>query len=190
MKSLKSVGLEPMSLALPADDIVEFHLARILLLLRHCGTSNRIDGLTKMAKLDFFVRYPDFFQTAKRSAEAKDGTSVEENFNGNTSIESAMVRHHYGPWDKRYYQVLAHLESKDLILVLKEKNTYRLALTEQGKNRADKLTRLSSFTSLVARMKDVKKTFGSKSGDYLKRLIYQLFDAEVGKKRMGGVIGR
>jgi hypothetical protein len=59
------MGNAPVSLPLSADNIVEFHAARILLLISLCGTSNRIDGLTKMAKLDFFVRYPNFFAVAK-----------------------------------------------------------------------------------------------------------------------------
>ena len=43
---------------------------------------------------------------------------------------------------------------------------------------------------LVERMRQVKKTFGGKSGSYLKDLIYRLFDVEVGKRPMGRVIGR
>jgi hypothetical protein len=39
-------------------------------------------------------------------------------------------------------------------------------------------------------MKAVKKEFGSKSGSTLKKLIYQLFDEEVGKKPLGEVIRR
>jgi hypothetical protein len=179
-----------MSLALPADDIVEFHLARVLLLLRHCGVSNRIDGLTKMAKLDFFVRYPDFFQIARRDTASDAAALPASEPDKESPIESAMIRYHYGPWDKRYYQILAHLESKELISVVKNKSSYRLILTPEGKQRADQLTKMPSFSPLVERMKDVKRTFGSKSGDYLKRLIYQLFDSEVGKRRMGGVIGR
>lgn len=189
MKSLRTIGVAPMSLALPADDILEFHLARILLLLRHCGTSSRIDGLTKMAKLDFFVRYPDFFQIA-REANGKAVLVDVGNEQRDSPIESAMVRHHYGPWDKRYYQILSHLESKDLITVNKDKTSFRLALTDQGKSHADRLTELPSFSDLVLRMKEVKKVFGARSGDSLKRMIYKLFDAEVGKRKMGGVIRR
>ncbi|WP_369725612.1 dsDNA nuclease domain-containing protein [Bradyrhizobium sp. LLZ17] len=37
-----------------------------------------------------------------------------------------------------------------------------------------------SFASLVERMRAVKKEFGSKSGSTLKKLIYNLFDEEVG----------
>lgn len=186
MKSLKRIGFEPMSLALSADDIVEFHAARLLLLFRICGTSNRIDSLTKMAKLDFFVRCPDFFEAAKDSVSSTSTSATNET--ATMATESAMVRHHYGPWDKRYYQVLAHLESRQLIEVRKDKTAYRLSLTASGQSRADQIANAASFAPVVKRMKEVKKVFGDKSGDYLKRLIYRIFDKEVGQRQMGKVI--
>ena len=48
MRSLNRVGTLPMSLPLAADDIVEFHAARLLLLMHVCGVKGRIDGLTKL----------------------------------------------------------------------------------------------------------------------------------------------
>jgi hypothetical protein len=182
MKSINHIGFAPVSLPLSADNIVEFHAARILLLISLCGTGNRIDGLTKMAKLDFFVRYPDFFAAAK--SEGSQDTKDKD------SVESAMVRHHYGPWDKRYYHVLAYLESKQLIEIVKKKNSYQMTLTSSGKEKAAALAKKPSFASLVDRMKAVKKEFGSKSGSTLKRLIYQLFGEEVGKKPLGEIIRR
>ncbi len=182
MKSIRQIGHSPVSLPLSADNIVEFHAARLLLLINLCGTANRIDGLTKMAKLDFFVRYPDFFAAAKKDqAQA----SLDSD-----AVESAMVRHHYGPWDKRYYHVLAYLESKKLIDVIKQKNSFIITLTADGKNRATALAAKPSFASLVERMRAVKKEFGSRSGSTLKKLIYQLFDEEVGKRPIGEVIRR
>ena len=56
MKSLRNFASQAAGLPLLADDVLEFHAARLLLLFRVCGTKDRIDGLTKMAKLDFFVR--------------------------------------------------------------------------------------------------------------------------------------
>lgn len=159
MKSLNRIGTRPMSLPLSADDIVEFHAARLLLLLHICGVSGRIDGLTKMAKLDFFARYPDFFAAA-RLAISPNRTDTDGD--SDQGVESAMVRHHYGPWDKRYYHVLAALEAKRLISVTKEGNSYRLALTECGQQRAKILADKSSFGPLVTRMREVKKTFGGK----------------------------
>src|ERR1035441_3744832 len=67
MRSLNHLGSSPMSLPLSADDIVEFHAARLLLLVDICGTGGRIDGLTKMAKMDFFARYPQFFEVARKA---------------------------------------------------------------------------------------------------------------------------
>lgn len=187
MKSLNRMGARPAALPLSADDLVEFHAARLLLLLHLCGIAGRIDGLTKMAKLDFFARYPDFFEAA-RAATASGDDAVDHPQESEAAVESAMVRHHYGPWDKRYYHVLAHLESKRLISISKDGNAYRLVLTDLGKERAKVLATKSSFAPLVERMREIKETFGRKSGSFLKDLIYRLFDEEVGQRRMGHVI--
>lgn len=180
MRSLNRLGTRPAGLSLAADDIVEFHAARLLLLLLLCGVSGRIEGLTKMAKLDFFARYPDFFD-AVRSEQVSHPPSRD-------AVESAMVRHHYGPWDKRYYHVLAHLEAKQLIRVTKVKKTYMIALTDLGKERAKILAGKASFEALVSRMKDIKKAFGNRSGSSLKSMIYTVFEAEVGQRPLGEMI--
>ena len=112
MKSIQALGRISTSLPLPADDITELHAARLLLLFHHCGSGDKVDGLTKLAKLDFFVRYPIFFERVARQLGNTVSVSSDQ-------TESLMVRHHYGPWDKRYYQVLAFLESRGLITVQK-----------------------------------------------------------------------
>ncbi|HEY9235233.1 MAG TPA: hypothetical protein VIP08_09390 [Phenylobacterium sp.] len=186
MKSLAHLGSQAASLPLAADDILEFHAARLLLLMHVCGTSGRIDGLTKMAKLDFFTRYPDFFEVARAAIEPGDAAppGVDD------AVESSMVRHHYGPWDKRYYQVLGALEAKQLITVTKHKQSFQIGLSPLGKERAKVLAARPSFQDLIARQREVKKVFGSKSGTFLKDLIYRLFDKEVGKRTLGQVITR
>ncbi len=187
MKSLARLGAQPASLPLTADDVLEFHAARLLLLVKICGTAGRIDGLTKMAKLDFFTRYPDFFDVARR-AVSKTQLSDEGATEASQAIEASMVRHHYGPWDKRYYHVLAHLEAKQLISIVKEKRSYQIRLTLVGNDYARRLAERPSFAPLIVRLKQVKSVFGKKSGTYLKDLIYRLFDVEVGRREMGWVI--
>ncbi|MGU3537364.1 hypothetical protein [Methylobacterium sp. A54F] len=189
MKSLNRVGAQPASLPLSADDIVEFHAARLMLLLHLCGVKGRIDGLTKMAKLDFFARYPEFFEAARSAVEAR-GTTSDLDDATDERVESAMVRHHYGPWDKRYYHVLAHLEAKKLINVAKSGKSYQISLTSLGIERTKLLVERSSFKPIVERMREIKRTFGAKNGSYLKNLIYKLFDTEVGKRPMGERISR
>jgi DNA-binding PadR family transcriptional regulator len=182
VKSLKNLASQPAAIPLVADDILEFHAARLLLLLSLCGTKDRIEGLTKLAKLDFFVRYPQFFERVnahvKKVAPATPRT-----------IESSMVRHHYGPWDKRYYHILAYLEGKDLIEVQKSGSTFNFQLTDAGKETAHALKGKDIFKTLVAQMKIVKKELGGKSGSVLKKLIYEVFDKEVADKALGEVIG-
>lgn len=190
MRSLNRMGARPVSLPLSADDIVEFHAARLLLLISVCGVSGRIDGLTKMAKLDFFARYPDFFEAARAAIEPAQATEALGRLESDEAVESAMVRHHYGPWDKRYYHVLAYLEAKQLISVTKEGKTYRITLTGPGSDRAKALAARPSFAQLVERMREIKKTFGSKTGSFLKNQIYRMFDAEVGRRPLGEVIHR
>lgn len=183
MKSIARVGEVPQFLPLAADDIVELHAARLLLLLLHCGSAGeKIEGLTKLAKLDFFVRYPDFFERVAEFLGEKISAAT-------TQTESVMVRHHYGPWDKRYYQVLGFLEARSLIAVEKHKNTYRFSLTKLGKEKAKEISKKNSFGEMVEQMKAVKGLLGRKTGTQLKELVYAVFDEEVKNRKLGEIIG-
>lgn len=181
MKSINNLQKEPAATPLLADDVLEFHAARLILLLFLCGTAGKIDGLTKMAKLDFFVRYPQFFNIMCEHLGRKHNTYHQ-------IVESSMVRFHYGPWDKRYYHILAYLEGKELITITRKGNQFQFELTQLGRTKADLLNKASSFTELTEHMKKVKKEFGSKSGATLKKLIYQVFDQEVADRAMGEII--
>lgn len=181
MKSFESVWRVSTSLPLVADDITELHAARLLLLLKHCGQEGSINGLTKLAKLDFFVRYPEFFNRLSEHLNKKARSPSNE-------IESPMVRHHYGPWDKRYYQVLAFLESRGLINVKKRGTAYEFFLTPLGDTRATTLSQNEAFSMLVQQIDAVRKVLGRKHGTELKNLIYNVFDAEVKNKKLGEII--
>jgi DNA-binding PadR family transcriptional regulator len=187
MKSINELADVPAGVSLLADDIVEFHAARILLLIELCGITGRadgvtrIEGLTKLAKLDFFVRYPHLFDKAC----ADGGEQVRSS---SQSVESSMVRHHYGPWDHRYYDILAYLRSRGLIKITTKKNTYNYELTSVGKERAKQLSEQSSFRSLCEQMRRVKKVFGSQNGSSIKNKIYEIFKQEVAQKSLGDII--
>lgn len=182
MKLLKNLANRPAGAPLPADDILEFHAGRLLLLLSTCGGSTgTINGLTKMAKLDFFVRYPDFFTAAL--AEGQQRKSVRTD-----AVEAAMVRHHYGPWDKRYYHILAYLESRRLIKIVMTGKTRRIGLTGMGKSAARKLLNSEAFSKMILHMRGVNEALGGKTGNELKTMIYDLFDEEVADQPLGQVI--
>ena len=174
MRSYKRLGSQPARLALVADEVVEFHASRLLLLFSVCGTANRIEGLTKLAKLDFFVRYPAFFERLTGA-----GVENEAAQSSGSSVESPMVRHHYGPWDRRYYHVLAYLEARNLIRVTKTGRAYLFSLTDEGRDVALSLQKNEAFEELVTQMKRVKKAVGRFSGSRLKQMIYDEFGKEV-----------
>jgi hypothetical protein len=180
LKSIHELEQLPAGVSLLADDIIEFHADRLLLLLGLCGDSNRIDGLTKLAKLDFFVRYPQFFDKACV-------VSREQVQSASASIESSMVRHHYGSWDHRYYEILAYLRSRGLIQITKEGNTYKFKLTSAGKQRMQQLANEPAYDQLCKQMHRVKSVFGNRSGSTLKTLIYKIFKQEVAQKSIGKV---
>ncbi|MDY7229902.1 hypothetical protein [Hyalangium rubrum] len=187
MRSIRNLRDYPAGLPLVPDELVEFHAARLLLLLKVCGgtkgkAKGGIDGLTKLAKLDFFVRYPAFFARACAERGAPVPTVLP-------AVESNMVRHHYGPWDHRYYHVLAYLEGKGLVRVTRDgTKPFRFQLTEKGAGAAEQLGAQGPFQELMEQMKRVRTVLGGESGTALKELIYRLFDQEVAARKLGEVI--
>ena len=174
MRSATNLANYPEALPLSADSVVEFHAARLLLLMDKCGRSGRISGLTKMAKLDFFVRYPKFFNKVCSIL----GVEIQSSHD---TIESKMIRFHYGPWDQRYYHVLAYLESRQLVKIEKKGKSFKIALTILGKHAAKELSQDEVFQELIEQMIRVNEVLGSKLGSQLKKLIYEVFDEEVTK---------
>ena len=170
-----------------SDEIIEFHAGRILILIGICGVKNRINGgislkgLTKFAKLDFFIRYPHHFRTASLHL----GFEVDVNFN---VTESKMIRFHYGPWDDRYNQVLPYLMARGLLKMEKEGKGYILTLTQEGVGIYNLLSKMEEFKTIIIKTKAVKKVMGSKSGSFLKNMIYELFIDEVSNKKLKEII--
>jgi hypothetical protein len=178
VRAYRHIGGIALSSPILSDDILEFHAARILLLISECGVDGTIDSLTKLAKLDFFVRYPSFLQRISGDEDVSAHVS-------HRPVESSMVRFKYGPWDHRYYQLLPYLEGRGLIKVKENDKNIEFSITERGKEIAGLLGSQSAFSNLSEQMRQVKKNLGKKSGSALKKLIYKTFEAEVAKKHYG-----
>lgn len=184
MKSLANIGQQPVGEPLIADDILELHAARLVLLIAICGVKKketglaRLDGLTKLAKLDFLTRYPDFYEKLAKHFGVESRTSLRH-------VESSMIRFHYGPWDDRYYHILGYLESRGLIVVDKERSTFRFGLTSAGTEIALRLSTEKSFGELAMHIKRVKSLVGKFTGSKLKDTIYEVFGEEVVERRIG-----
>lgn len=184
MKSIVNLGNQPAGEPLLADDILELHAARLMLLILICGTKKqatgtiRLDGLTKLAKLDFLTRYPDFYEKLAEHMGVEAKAQLRD-------VESSMVRFHYGPWDDRYYHILGYLEARGLLLVDKDGLTFRFSLTGQGVEVATRISKEETFSELATHIKHVKGLVGKFTGTKLKDTIYEVFGEEVVERKLG-----
>lgn len=166
------------------------HLARLLLLLRafagRQGTET-VDGLTKLAKLDFLLRYPTYLERAVRARAGQDATvTIAEH--ERLSVESKMVRYKYGPWDFRYRRFVNLLVAKSMAQVAVEGRTICVGLTPIGKLAADKLAESEAFADVVERAQILKRHFDL-SATTLMKFVYETFP-EISGMKLGQEIDR
>lgn len=152
------------------------HMARLLMLMAaHAGDKRRpVEGMTKLAKMDFLLRYPNCLERALLSA-GKDPKKAKVAEFERTTIESKMVRFRYGPWDHRYRRWVALMVARGLVVVGVKGRTVQLWLTQEGQTIAQSLADDESLKDLAIRANLVAKSFGQRSGTDLKNFIYASF---------------
>ncbi len=157
------------------DNDEHIHLARILILLhsfaREDGPS--IVGITKLAKLDFLLRYPTYFEKA---IEARGGSmkSVEVEDYERLAVEAQMVRYRFGPWDHRYRRFLNILAAKALASLRVHGRTIQIDITEAGKIMAQDLGQMEEFGKLAERSKILKRHLDI-GATKIMEFIYEIF---------------
>lgn len=154
----------------------EFHLSRILLLINtFCGSEGeeKVEGLTKLAKLDFFLRYPVYLERALTARKANPHAVKTQPFE-RSNIESTMVRYRFGPWDYRYRRFLNLLVSRGLVEVGVDRRTVMITTTAKGRELATRLASLTEFTLQRERANLLKRHLNL-SGTTLMRFVYQHF---------------
>lgn len=159
----------------------EFHISRILILCRSvAGSRNRaIEGITKLAKLDFLLRYPNCLRKVIKNLRVDYGDNNFENMELD-NIESKMVRFRYGPWDARYRRWIGLMVSMDMINTYIEGRTVLIRLTEKGREYADRLVSHEDFQAMRARSEIISQSVGKYSGTKLKDMIYNYFPELLG----------
>ncbi len=106
--------------------------ARILLLIEAFSRGvHRLEGRTKLAKLDFFLRYPTYFRRALHIRGAIP--EQEQKIKTPENIEDRMVRYRYGPWDPAYYAILGRLIGKRLAQTVPISKGIGYKATDQGR---------------------------------------------------------
>ena len=156
----------------------QLHEARLLLLLRHAANrgTGTVEGITKLAKIDFLLRYPLYFQRLvdKLNESRKRRIEVPIQEYETETVESRMIRFRYGPWDPRYRRWIGILVAKGLADTYLQGKTVHVKLTERGIALANQIAETEAFHDLDARSKLIDKTVGAKSGTWLKDTIYAI----------------
>ena len=161
----------------------DLHYGRLLLLLNAFAGQDAkggIEGLTKLAKLDFLLRYPVLLERALK-ARGKSIRDVKLHAHEKTSVESQMVRFRFGPWDHRYYQFLNLLVAKGLAKIVHDGRRVSTTLTDRGQAAAVKLATTSEFAD-IARRAHLLKAHLDLTATNLVRFIYDTFPEVVSLK--------
>jgi hypothetical protein len=152
------------------------HLGRLLVLIYVFSgekSKGEIEGLTKLAKLDFLLRYPTYLERALNKQHKKMFKSPPKDYE-KTSVEAKMVRFRYGPWDFRYRRFINTLVGMGQLYLRKEGRSYFLGITEEGIQTANQLAQSSDLTDIFERSRTIKTNFDF-TGTNLMRFIYSTF---------------
>src|SRR6266849_5640620 len=139
---------------------MDYHVARILLLLDAFTTQrSSLEGLTKLAKLDFLLRYPTFLQRLMEKAGIDWPDGQQPSPAERLAVESRMVRYKYGPWDDRYYTIVGCLLGSGLAEQVPGRNRLALRTTDYGHELAAVLRQTQLWGVVAGRCRHLKKHF-------------------------------
>lgn len=147
--------------------------ARLLLLIdAFSQREGTLEGRTKLAKLDFLLRYPAFFQ---RAMAIKGIQFDDELVDAGQTIDDRMVRFRYGPWDPAYYALLGSLLGRRLIEAVPRERYIGFRTTEMGQRLAADLSTTHPWRDVAARARLLRRAFRTQGGTYLKNFVYDHF---------------
>lgn len=171
---------------LELDENDDLHLSRLLILLKAFSGKSKnktIDGLTKLAKLDFLLRYPVYLERAIQKWVETSQPDIKIKDYERKSIESSMVRYRYGPWDFRYRRFINILVAKGLVHVESNGKTIQIGLTSLGLEIASEIASTDAFQDFSDRAAILKKHFDWKARTLMER-VYETFP-EISTLRYG-----
>ncbi|MDQ1627200.1 MAG: hypothetical protein QOI54_944 [Actinomycetota bacterium] len=171
-------AIDPQELLLVRDDLA-YHQARVLLLVNavasSAGHARKLDGLTKLAKLDFLLRYPALAADVLDMLRSDDPrlhlapADQEEP----TDVEAPMTRYKYGPWDDRYYSIIGALVGRGLLRYAPgRRGSVALAPTAAGRRLASELAATDDWAAVGDRSAALAEASAGLTGSALKTLIY------------------
>lgn len=158
------------------DSQPDLHAVRLLLLISAFSgpeQEDAVEGLTKLAKLDFLLRYPVMLEHALE-VKHRSTRGVQLQDHERLSVESKMVRYRFGPWDHRYRKFLNILLGKGLVSVSLDGRKVVIALTDLGREIVSRISDIPEFQDYARRSSLLKRHFDVRATT-LMRFIYDTF---------------
>ena len=147
--------------------------ARLLLLIEAFSRRPKVlEGRTKLAKLDFLLRYPEYF--ARALAIRRPSVGFPGELPALPDVETRMVRYRYGPWDPAYFALLGRLIGKGLVRPAPFSRGIGYRVTVRGREIASHLGEEEAWSESSQRIELLRKHFDL-TGGYLKKFIYEHF---------------
>jgi hypothetical protein len=172
----RAMSLDLVEIVSALDKDEDVHLARIIVLLKAFSQPDApaaIEGITKLAKLDFLLRYPSCLEKALIARGVSAKNIPVDDFERLT-IEARMIRYRYGPWDHRYRRFLNILVARRLAIVRTDGRTIHIDLTPLGGDLAEKLIESPGFSRVYERAVLLRKHLNLKARA-LMEFIYEQF---------------
>jgi hypothetical protein len=147
--------------------------ARLLILIdAFSGGARALEGRTKLAKLDFLLRYPAYFNRALQIRVP--GRSLTAPLDDGDTIENRMVRYRYGPWDPAYYALLGRLIGLGLVQPVPVRHGIGYKTTDRGSEIAGRLAATEAWKPIAVSVALLRRHFDL-AGTTLKQFIYDHF---------------
>jgi hypothetical protein len=157
----------------PASFDPQYHAARLILLVDALtGKRSKLNGLTKLAKLDFLLRYPMMLERLLNADGLSWPPGIEPTESEREAVESRMIRYRYGPWDESYYPLIGSLVGRGLAVADRDhRGATTIALTAFGRTAASQLRELPEWAVVAARCRLLADHYDV-TGNKLKERIY------------------
>jgi hypothetical protein len=136
---------------------VEYNAVRILVIVKYCSVNRKIDSQVKFTFYDFLLRFPICLKYILEKNGKTNETFTDAELR---SIDNKMVKYVSSAWDPDYYNYLAFLTSRGLIMT-NFANRFELEITELGEKTIEQFEG-SEIARLIRRTKMLKELFSEK----------------------------
>lgn len=139
------------------DERDDLHLIRILILIYTLigkKSEKTTIELTKLAKLDFLLRYPSALETTLNNLNKKKDISITEAEKNN--IETNILSFRFSPWSSDFRRLMVLLNAKILIRWERRERYLDIHQTPEGLLLYQEILEYDEFKSMIQQSKAIK----------------------------------